>query len=119
MIYVKDAPGFECVLSRQQAWAVMLLAIMQAADRLDYEVKITSGIDRTDSGWSYHPMGEAIDAKLCGLDGVDVEYTDAADDWERWRMLVKNQLGRLFDVMIHDAGSGHHLHSEYDPKGRL
>lgn len=119
MIFIKDTAGFECLMTRQHAWVFAVLAIIHAAERLDYQVKFTSDIDRTKGGWSYHPMGEAIDAKLCGYDGVDIEYIDAADDWEEWKKLVKLQLGKLFDVLIHDVGTGHHLHTEYDPKGRL
>lgn len=57
---------------------------------------------------SLHPMGFAID--------FDSTRTVDPVMWKRIEKEAREALGNEYDVLAHDAGSGMHLHVEYDPR---
>jgi hypothetical protein len=70
---------------------------------------LTSGYRPKGPG-SIHPYGLALD-----FDAIE-DLT--ADRWERIRSTVRAVLGSEYQVLAHDAGSGMHLHVEFDYRGQ-
>ena len=73
-----------------------------------YDCHITSVVrGRSLENFSLHPYGYAWDA----VPGFNM----AAARWEEIRGEVEAEVGEQFQIIVHDAGSGMHLHGEFDP----
>ena len=68
---------------------------------------LTSGYRLWDQS-SLHPFGYAQD--------FDAEVQLNMETWDKIRTGVADRLGPEYDVIVHDVGSGLHLHVEYDPR---
>jgi len=89
--------------------AVALDRVIALFFRSGFDCRITSAIrPATLDTFSLHPFGYAFDAVPDA--GWTKEY------WERLRFDLAHELGPQFDVLAHDAGSGMHMHVEFDPK---
>ena len=58
--------------------------------------------------FSLHPFGYGMDA--------DTDRELPTDEWKAIGNSVADEVGPEYDVMVHDAGSGMHLHTEFDPE---
>ena len=58
--------------------------------------------------FSLHPYGYGVDA--------DTDRELPTDEWKAIGNSVADEVGPEYDVMVHDAGSGMHLHTEFDPE---
>lgn len=71
---------------------------------------LTSGVRAInfDRDFSLHPFGYAVDLLS------DRVLTD--ETWKSLEEDVRRELGHQYDILVHDAGSGMHMHIEYDDK---
>ena len=62
-----------------------------------------------------HNSFDAVDFSIRDIPAASAAYrAQAAHAWGR---RIADILGDDYDVVVHDAGSGLHVHVEYDPKG--
>ena len=70
---------------------------------------VWTSIVRAESGrFSLHPYGYAVDA--------DTDRELPNDVWNEIREETIVELGDAYDIIVHNAGSGMHLHGEFDPE---
>jgi len=67
----------------------------------------TSIVRDEGNSFSLHPLGFAVDADAIN-ELPEAEWKDIGDG-------VAFELGPQYDILVHNAGSGMHLHTEYDP----
>jgi len=83
----------------------ILLALI-IADGLHKDMIVTSAV-RDKGPKSLHPYGYAADEVYHGCDH---------DTHKDIVIELKEKLGNQYDVLYHNAGSGWHIHIEFDPR---
>jgi hypothetical protein len=103
---VANGPGVYLLVAHN---AVLGLPTSSRAIILDVDTWITSISDDSPNRvpGSKHRTGEA----------VDFSVQDHPDP-KAWADDLRKRLGPQFDVVLHDTGSGLHIHVEFDPKGK-
>ncbi len=67
----------------------------------------TSIVRAHSSSFSLHPFGYAVDA--------DTDRELPKEVWEEIGQKTVDELGEEYDILVHNVGSGMHLHVEFDP----
>ena len=92
----------------------MVAAEVYAEHELDcWVTSVTDGAQNR-LGTSLHPKGLAFDLRIPSRISSPLPPGTHLD--EDVRALLAARLGQAWDVILHDAGSGNHIHVEWDPK---
>ncbi len=101
-------------LQPQAVIGLMVAAEVYAEHEVDcWVTSVTDGAAGR-LGTSLHPKGLAFDLRLPSRSTSPLPPGLHLD--EDVRALLQVRLGSAWDVILHDAGSGNHIHVEWDPK---
>ncbi|MCA9506489.1 MAG: hypothetical protein KC616_25605 [Myxococcales bacterium] len=108
--------GRGCVLHAAHFRPELAAVVVAAAELAPPEVEQVWLVE----GWrdirdtpDRHETLDALD--IVGTDGKGQRFLTSRQ-YVAWSQRVSSRLGDRYDVLAHDAGSGWHIHAEWDPK---
>ena len=99
---------------RPEISKILTAALLEAPTDLEM-VTVTEGWRYMRDSRDLHNSFDAFDFSI-----RDIPATSASEQFEiaaKWTKRIRQHLGRDYDVVFHDAGTGWHIHVEFDPKG--